>query len=114
MAQLIVQSLVPGGLLPNFDAAEVGGDSFLNSEGVMLFVKNEDGSIHTITIVPVDDPLGVPQLGVRGLSDIVIPVAATTGKAYFSVPDAYVSSGGLVNMTYDAVGLSIAVLKTGR
>ncbi len=113
MAVIPVQSIDPGGMILNYTPVDVGGDSFLNAKGVFLQVRNTDASAHTLTIAPVSDPIGVPGLGIRDLSDITLAVDPNEDK-FLAVPGAYVGPGGFVDMTYDAVGLAIAVINIER
>lgn len=50
MATLAVQKVTLNGLGPSFVAASVGGDEFINTGRVMLYVKNGGASAVDVTI----------------------------------------------------------------
>lgn len=114
MAQLDIQKVDKSGDALTYDAAASGGDTFNAFDGVFVHAKNADASTREITIAAVVDPLVTQKAGSLDVPDIVVTVPVT-GDVLFSIPPAYISSGGIASMTYDdETQLTIAVLNVAQ
>lgn len=109
MATLSSQSINRTGLEPSFASCASGGDEFVNNGNEFIYVKNGDGSPHTVTIAT---PATVDGLAV---ADREVAVPAGEERIIGPFPKAtYDDTAGKVQLTYDAVtSLTIAVLKLG-
>lgn len=108
MAALSTQAITQSGIKPTFAAASAGGDTFTHGKKVYFYIKNDDASPHTATLVSQFS--AVPSVGPVNL-DIVVPAGEERVAGPFS--DNFKDGNGDVNITYDAVtSVSVAVLQS--
>jgi len=108
MAILTVQEIVRAGVIPTYNAAAGGGDSFPNDSRILLHFKNTNAAARNVTVAT--------QITVDGkaVADDVLNVPATTGdKMIGPFPSSlYNDVNGRVQLTYDATaGLTVAVMR---
>ena len=108
MAVLSVQEIIRAGIVPTYNAASAGGDSFPNDGGTLLHFKNTNAAARNVTIAT--------QITVDGkaVADDVINIPATTGdKMVGPFPSGiYNDVNGRVQLTYDAAtNLTVAVMR---
>src|ERR1017187_2546404 len=110
MAALTAQTIARAGVVPTYNAAGAGGDTFANTGNEFVLIKNGDSGTHVVTIA-------IPAL-VDGfaVTSRTVSIVAGAQKAIGPFPKGtYNDSGGLVHLTYDGVtSVTIAVLKPGN
>jgi hypothetical protein len=106
MAQLATQAGVQAGTLLAFTAAAVGGDSFQPGDDVSVYLKNPTGGALTVTIVS-------QQLCNQGVQhNLVVAIPAASERVIGPIPASrFADANGLAQMTYSAVGFTVAVLR---
>lgn len=83
-------------------AADVAGDSVVNSSGLFVVVDNADAAPHTLTVTaPVASTI-CGNYGSLPVADVTLIVAASD-RGYVAIPAGYVDSSGNLAWTYDAV-----------
>lgn len=107
MATLITQVVPLTGLAISFDNAASGGDQCAAGEGVLLLVKNDDGSSTTVT-------LATPEVidGDLTVADRAVSVAAGAVEA-IPVTSRYLDPAtGLASISYSKVtSLQVACIR---
>jgi L-2-hydroxyglutarate oxidase LhgO len=103
MAQLAIQLITAAGLEAAYAAAAEAGDTFHPNGGerTFLHVKNGAGATRTVTVAAVADTVRAPGVGVIAVPDMVVAITAGEERMIGPFPSAYVSSAGLVSVTYD-------------
>jgi hypothetical protein len=109
MATLNVDTITRAGVSPNYNAAEVGGDDFMNDaeRRTFLAVNNESAGTVTVTIAT--------SATMDGLQVADRAVAVGAGAEIFIGPfpaNIYNQSNGTIHVTYSAVtDVQVAALK---
>lgn len=111
MATLSVNSVSKAGIV-DIDvplvSADVAGDDVVSSSKLLLVLKNDDASPHTLTLTRPSATIQCGNVGLADLSDIVLIVAGSD-IGFVTIPDGYASAGSF-SWTYDAVtSLSIGI-----
>lgn len=112
MPTLNVEDIVEAGLDATYNAADAGGDDFVNdsSKRIFLHVKNGDASSHTVTVSAIESSLDIPGYGLMSKNDIAVAVPA--GEERFIGPFPRFAFGNTPAIAYDDVtGVTVAVVK---
>lgn len=113
MALLTVQKITKSSAGLSLVAAAAGGDTFPNTDGVLVQADKSSAGTATITISAVTNPLITPEAGSLVVPDIVITVPAS-GNILFSVPQSHTAIG-IVSMTYASeTDLTLAVARVAQ
>ena len=109
MAELTVQQIALGGILPTYAAAAGGGDNFVNDgENTFLHIKNGDVSPMTVTLTDVKSV--TPLEAVAFDADVAVIVAATSEQMIGPLPVG--RFGGDIAITYTSVTtLTVAAVR---
>lgn len=112
MARLTVQNIVRTGLVPSYDAADVGGDSFPNDGQVLYHVKNGGGASVDVTFT---SRVASAAPGTQ-VSDRVVSVGAGAEAMIGPwTPGSFNDSTGDVTVAYSAVtSVTVAAIKLNR
>jgi hypothetical protein len=107
MATLTLQTLDRDGLNPSFASADVGGDQFANTGKEFVYLKNDDGSSKTVTLViqaTIDGQAVINRTVIVAATDIML-------VGPFPVGD-YNDSNDVMQLTYsDVTSLSVAAIQ---
>jgi hypothetical protein len=107
MAALTVQSLSVNGVVPSYDSAAGGGDTFVNNGDTFFHAKNGSGSPITITFATA----GTVAQGVA-ISDVAVVVAAGAEKMVGPFDQTVFNGSSGVSVTYsDVTSLTVAAIK---
>lgn len=109
MALLSVQQIAMAGAQITFNACAGGGDSFVNSGSVIIFIKNDDASSKTVTLAGT----GPDNFGLTGsfLNLAIVVPAGQIWKGGPFPPNRFNDANNQVQLTYSAVtSLTIAIL----
>lgn len=106
MAEINITNLnILEGATPGLVSAEAGGDHLVpqsNEQSIILHIKNEDSSEHTVTLDDVnsDQPIGADAFD----ADVAIAVPAGEERLVnLRQLSRFIDSNGQINMTYDDV-----------
>ncbi|MGW0821834.1 hypothetical protein [Streptomyces sp. NPDC002845] len=106
MAALTTTVVPLAGAAVPYTAAAGGGDDCETGPGVLLMVRNDDASPHTVTLVTPGTVNGL------GIDDRDVVVAAGAEEAIRVTSDYRNASTGRASITYDAVtSVTVAVLR---
>jgi hypothetical protein len=109
MATLVVDTITRGGVNPNYNAADAGGDDFMNDaeRRTFLAVNNESAETVTVTIATSATMDGL-QVADR---DVAVGAGAEAFIGPFP-PNIYNQADGTIHVTYSAVtDVLVAALK---
>jgi hypothetical protein len=114
MATFSSQNVGESGLTATYNAANAGGDEFVNDGMIILHIKNTDGSEHTVTVTAQNTSETVPGYGSMTKSNASVAVPATTGERFlgpFPIRG-FNDTNGKCQITYtSATGMTVAVLR---
>ena len=106
MAQLSVQKISLNGMTPAYNAAAVGGDSFINNGRTFLSVRNSGASSMNVTI----DSKALSNFGTDVNILVTIPAGVEKQIGSFE-PTRFNDEVGITTMTYSSI-TSVTVLLT--
>lgn len=115
MAQIAIQNVDKSGSVKAYTAASSGGDTFNSSDGVFVHAKvGAAGIARVVTIAAVSDPLATVKAGSLEVPDVSVVIQPSTDRL-FALPPAYISTGGIVSMTYsDEADVTLAIFRVDQ
>jgi hypothetical protein len=117
MAELTVQDVVEAGIVPSYDAAAGGGDTFDNPNGdVLLHVKNGGGGSINVTITAQQTTVKKSGFGDVTAGNLVVAVGAGAEKMIGPFPTLkYNNSASEVAVGYSGVtSVTVAAVRVPR
>ncbi|WP_337187596.1 hypothetical protein [Phenylobacterium sp.] len=114
-AALTPQIMSMNGIAPTYNAANSGGDTFLNDGRTYVHIKNGSGGSLTVTFASVASYTD-NALGTITLSNLAVAVPAGAERIVGFFPLARFNDvNGRVSMTYSGVtSLTVAVVRAGK
>ncbi len=107
MAVLSIQKASINGIEPNFNDADEGGDKFLKTGPVIIYLRNV--SVEDITVTIASQVQNVPPGTARQDKNIII--RSDREIIIGQIDDAYADMNGYVHLSYsEAIGLSLAII----
>lgn len=112
MAELTIQQLDSLGITPSYAAASANGDSFVNTRGTFVHVKNGGGGSITVGVAVFAAKVTVPDAGEIATDPISIAIPAGQERVFQAPFGIY---GGHPTITYTGVtSVTVGVFQTIR